>query len=160
MSRSKAEDTALIQDAFSVPIINPNLLEIEVNVPGALRPALEANKHLMPKFVTSISRAVQASFEHPDTRLRGDIKRDEVQLRVGLCYEALRQMYFEEKMSLIHSLDILPQVIIDALRMGQASPGDLVSGYGGNAWGVPQEPDLIMTPGDDDLNDGGNDGTA
>lgn len=143
-----------LQEAFQVPIVDPALLNIQIEVPPALRPVLAANRHLMPKFAAAVTRTVQASFEHPDTQLRGDIRAAEVRQRVHFCYEALRQMYYEEKMSLLHALDVLPKVLIDALRMGLANPHALIEGSGGNSWGVAHAPSVPMTPDGSDLNAG------
>ena len=141
-----------LQNAFSAAIVDPSLLNIEVEVPPALRPVLAANRHLMPKFAMGVTRSVQASFEHPDTRLRGEIRQSEVRQRVHFCYEALRQMYYEEKLSLLHALDILPQVLVDALRMGQGSLSELIEGQHGNSWGVAHAPSMTMTSDGADLN--------
>ena len=137
---------------FNVPIIDPSLLNININVPKELQETFAANKHMLPKFARVMQTTIQKSFEHSDTRLRGDIRQEEVKLRVALCYEALRQMYFEEKMSLNHSLDILEGVVIDALRMGAAEPSSIVSPRSGNRWGVAA-PDIQMEANfDEDLN--------
>ena len=142
-----------ISNHISVPLIDTALMNIEVEVPLVLRPVFAANRHLLPRFARVVSEAVQKSFEHPDTRLKGEIRREEVKLRVNLCYEALRQMYYEEKISIIHALDILPQTIIDALRMGAKEPGDLIDGRGGNRWGVPGSVPLIGESDGNDLNE-------
>lgn len=144
----------LISNSFTVPLLNAGPQGLAINVPPVLQDTLEINRHLMPKFVTQIQKAVQGSLEHPDTRLRGDVRESEIKLRVNLCYEAIRQMYFEEKLSLIHALDILPDVIIDAIRMGDGHPGEEVAGPDGNRWSVPDEERAALVTDGYDLNAG------
>jgi len=35
-----------------------------------------------------------------------------------MCLEAMQTMYFDEKISMTQCIDILPNVLIDAIRMG------------------------------------------
>lgn len=146
-------DDNLISNAFNVPLLNPHLQGLEINVPQHLQEVLGMNRHLLPKFAGQIQKAVQESFEHPDTRLRGEVRENEVKLRVNLCYEAIRQMYFEENLSLIHALDILPSVIIDAIRMGAGVPTD-IAGPNGNRWSIPDDEPITLVEDGGDLNEG------
>lgn len=138
----------LISNNVSVPLIDPNMLSMEFVIPNALRPSFAANKHLIPRFAKQLQEALQQSFEHPDTRLKGDVTQHEVKLRINLCYEAMIAMHLDEKLSLIQSLDILPGVVIDALRMGIANANHLVDGKGQDKkrWSVSaQETDVVPT---------------
>lgn len=141
----------IISNTFSMPLLNPQLQGLEIAVPPELQETLQVNRHLMPKFVTAIQKAVQDSFEHPDTRMRGDVRADEVKLRVNLCYEAVRQMYFEEQISLIHALDILPEVIIDAIRMGNEQTG-VATGVPNHRWNVDDHECPALVVEDNDMN--------
>ena len=138
----------LISNNMAVPLIDPNMLAMEFIVPDALKPSFSANRHLIPRFAEQVQKALQQSFEHPDTRLKGDITQHEVKLRINLCYEAMIAMHMDEKLSLIQSLDILPGVIIDALRMGIANANHLVDGKGHEKkrWSAPaKETDVVPT---------------
>lgn len=134
-------------------IIDPNLVNIEVVVPDVLKPVLESNRHLIPKFHAAIGNAVRTSFEHPDTRVRGDISRSEVQLRVGMCVQAVVMMYFEEKLSLIHCFDILTNVLIDAIRAGYAADAE-ETGADPRRWGTPAPMEVVEVADEDILAEG------
>jgi hypothetical protein len=145
---------SLIENKFSIPLINPQLLDIEIVVPEQLRPTMRANRHLIPKFTQQITAALQMSFSHPDTRMRNPTRR-EVQRRVQLCYEAVLACYFDEKVSLIQTLDILPSVLLDTLRM-ELGVGDATDGRGssGNAhrYGVEHTEALSVADMSRDIN--------
>lgn len=119
-------------------LIDPSLLEIPIEIPHAFRPTLAANRHILPKFGAAVVKAIKDSFEHPDTRMR-EPTRQSVKDRVELAYEALRVMYFEEKVSLTQSLDILSGTLIDTLRAG-VTIGMLTDGRGkgpqSKRWGI------------------------
>lgn len=123
----------------SVPLINPDLLDIKISIPSALRAVFAANRRHIPKFGKAVVEAVKSSLEHSDTALRSLTSR-EVKRRVELCYEAFRIMHLEEKISLLQAFDILPAVLLDTLRMGYGV-GDVTDGRGagpqGRRWGVP-----------------------
>ena len=140
---------------FTVPLINPGMPELEVTVPKEMQEVLEVNPHLQAKYVTSIANAVMQTLEHPETKMR-ELRYDEVKWRVELANEAIRVMYFEEKLSLIHCLDKVGVVLLDTLRGGYAS-GDVTDGRGSGAnarvYGVEEKQPVIMTEGDiSDLN--------
>jgi len=139
----------------NIPLINPELLDIEITVPAALRQPLSANRHLMPRFAKSVVAAVQQSLEHPDTKMRGAVTQREVKGRMELAYEAIRIMYYDEKVSLIQAFDILSDVLIDAIRMGQGS-GDVTDGRGQTAqarrWGVRNSEERCVTDAGSNLN--------
>jgi len=105
-------------DGPTIPLIDPSLLDVEIVVPPQLVEVLQFNRRLIPKYVPAIREAVQQSFNHVDTRMKGEVTRREVQLRVNMCQEALKMMYYEEKMLLTQAFDILPGVLIDAIRAG------------------------------------------
>ena len=105
-------------DGPTIPLIDPSLLDVEIIVPSQLVEVLQFNRKLIPKYVPAIREAVQQSFNHAETRLKGEVTRREVQLRVNMCQEALKMMYYEEKMLLTQAFDILPGVLIDAIRAG------------------------------------------
>jgi hypothetical protein len=146
----------MISAGASAALIDPSLLDMEISIPAKLRPTLEANRHLIGRVVSALQQAIQASFSHPDTRMR-NITQQEVKSRVNLCYEALEVMYFEEKLSLIRCCDMLPTVLVDTLRM-QYGVGDVTDGVTPDRWGaelgVQEEAMLLPSePGDDSCND-------
>jgi len=128
----------LISNSFGVPLINSALHDISVNIPHELRPVFAENKHLLPRFAKAVVHAVQASFVHPDTQMR-QITQSEVRARVQLAYRAVIEGYFDEKLGMIQLLDILPDVLIDSMRMGMGA-GEITDGRGqsdqARRWGV------------------------
>jgi hypothetical protein len=116
----------MISNSMSIPLIDANTTRIEIEIPKALREPLGANKHLIPRFIQAVMGAVQTSFNHPDTRLKGEVRDSEIKLRTNMCYEIIRQMYYDNNLSIIRSLDMLEQVLIDSISMNDAAAGGTV----------------------------------
>lgn len=145
----------LTQTKFNIPIINPTLIDIQIEIPQMLWAPLVANTHLIPRFYGAIQGAVQASFNHPDTKMRGDITQQEIKDRVNLCYEAIKIMYYEEKISLIQALDILSGVLIDTLRAAY-NTGAMTDGRGctdqARRWGLAGHEEVCEVDDSSNLN--------
>jgi hypothetical protein len=129
----------MISNAIHVPLLDSILQGMELAAPPSLHPTLEANSHLTQRFWETIVASVKSSFEHPETAVR-HLTHNEVKHRFALCFETIRVAYFEEKVSLIQCLDILPATLFDLLRAG-VNIGDLTDGRGqtdnARRWGVP-----------------------
>lgn len=121
---------------FTVPLIGSDTVpDVETEVPAVLREVLDANHHLKSYFAAAVSNALKQSLEHPDTKMR-TLTVNEIRRRAALAYEAMIAMYFEEKMALIRACDMLPAVLLDALRMDYGA-GDITDGKGERKrWGV------------------------
>lgn len=141
---------------LNVPLITPDLLEFNLEIPAPLRPILDANRHLIKRFHAAVLNAVKESLEHPDTRMRKVTQR-EVLSRAKLCYAAVHILYFEEKVSLIQSMDLLSGVLIDTLRNGYTA-GELTDGRGQtdqrHRWGVAGSQSEVVADMATDLNTG------
>ena len=133
-----------------------NSFDLEINIPQALRPAISANMHLLPRLVQAVKYTVQCTFMHKDTKMRQPTQR-EVKARGELCMECLVQMQ-DSGLGLIHSIDILPNVVIDALLMAtQANPVNDDSDADKNAWSIDADAPTVhpeMNSPDDTLIEG------
>ena len=94
------------------------------DVPKDLVEDLEVNSHLFERYTKSVNNAVRRSFNHPDTRPRA-LTKQILKERVKMAHDALMVMRFEMGMSLVHSLDLLPQKLMEAVVRGERV-GDLV----------------------------------
>ena len=133
-------------------LVEPDLVGIQVDVPEALKQIFIAegaiNRHLIPKFKNAVMSAVVLSFNHPDTApASGVIKQQEVKRRIQTCFDAAKLAYYEMGMGLIALCDMMPHVLVDALRRhfhgDSAAPG-MAQGYeekepDKRRWGLPQE---------------------
>lgn len=90
---------------------------VTMQIPSGIAKVLAFNRHLLPRFRAAIIKSVQASFEHPDTKMRAQTEK-EVKFRVALCMEILSSAYHDHSLTLIHAMDILQKTLIDTLRMG------------------------------------------
>lgn len=134
-------------------LIDPNVTnDIQVEIPQAIVRILEANRHLITFFNEGVAYAVQYSFGHPHTKLRGDIRMSEVKFRYNMVYEAVRQMYYDQRMSLQHCVEIAPKVLVDALKMG-ARPEELGAQQNPHRWGVDLPKAMVVDEDAGDIKD-------
>jgi hypothetical protein len=136
-----------------VHLINPESIKRAFEVPDWFRDGfhetLEANPKFKPKILPAIVTAVEASFNHRDTKMRGEIPVGEIRRRIGVSCGLVVKMYFERKMSLSQTFDLLPGVLIDMLRMGSETSAIILPQQG--RWAVDSAPAELAVS-DDDLN--------
>jgi len=119
-------------------ILDPSRPDLQI--PQELQQVLRFNPHLIHKFVRAVEYAIDLSFDHPDTKLRGEIRESERLYRKRMCHQAIIFMYQDQKWSLNQSLECLPTILIDALRMGTETH-KVSEGHVAGRWAVdaPQE---------------------
>lgn len=131
--------------------IDKTTLDLPPEFTEKFDPVLEANPHLVLRFYSTLGIAVGNSFKHPDTKLRGDIKKSEIDLRIKMCLQAVLMMYFDQDITLIRIMDILPDVLIDALREGMAIDQKEVEGPK-DRWAAAAPPEEVVVD-NTDLNE-------
>jgi hypothetical protein len=97
---------------------NMATLQEAIAVPAGLRAALDTNPKLAATFHLVVSEVVRMTFIHPDTKpavITGSVIRE----RAHACLYALDTMYNEQGLGLRQCYDMLPDVVINALRMGK-----------------------------------------
>jgi len=110
-----------------------------IHIPADIDRVLVANEQMNPdgqlrlRFVRAIRHAVTMSFAHPDTRVHG-INDSEIKLRVELCMDAFKEMYFDQQRSILQFIDVIPRVLIDALRMAKKAAGHVDETVRPTAW--------------------------
>jgi hypothetical protein len=110
-----------------------------IYIPPDIDNVLTANEQLNPqgqlrlRFIRAIRHAVTMSFAHPDTRVHG-INDSEIKLRVDLCMDAFKEMYFDQQRSILQFIDVIPKVLIDALRMAKKAAGHVDDTVRPTAW--------------------------
>ena len=100
----------------SVPLLG-TAVQQSFDISNKLKQVLEANPHLQNAFSSSVAKAVEFSLSHQDTKPRTPTQQI-LNERMSISMQAIEIMYFDEKMSLTQSLDILPQVLVDTIKMG------------------------------------------
>ena len=128
-------------------LIEPDLIGIQVDVPDAIKRIFLAeggvNRHLIAKFKNAITDAIALSFNHPDTKSpSGVIRQSEVKSRMKVCFDAAEMAYHDMGMGMIALCDMMPHVLVTALREHFHGSQGMTDGYASKntkRWGLPDE---------------------
>jgi hypothetical protein len=136
-----------------VHLIDPATIRRAFEIPDwfkeGMQPTLDANPKFKPLLLPAIVKAVEHSFNHADTRMRGEVPMGEVRHRIKISCGLIVKMYFERKLSLHQTLDTLPGVLVDMIRMGSESSALVLPRQG--RWAADTELTVLGME-DNDLN--------
>lgn len=110
-----------------------------ITIPPDIEEVLLANESqggadsLREQFVSAIIGAVQASLNHPETKVRL-LTEWEIKRRTDLCMAIFREAYHDMQMSAIHINDILADALMQAMLMDQDAVAHIEGTQRQKAW--------------------------
>lgn len=145
-------------------LLDPEQLRLGISIPDwfvqGFTPVLRANPKYRQRLVPAIVAAVQHSFNDSDTRMRSTPSADEIRRRFNAACGLLIKMYFERKLSLSQSLDILPGTLVDMIKFGQSASDAASRGTQGRWQPTGVDTTQMQQAEGDLLADGDVDGTS
>lgn len=124
----------------------------DIEIPAALKEDFEYNKHLEPLCYQAVSKTLNATFSHPETKMR-EITRDELKRRIRLCYDTIVVLRHDLSYSLRKCLDLLPKFVLQAM-IENVNPADLFERDArGNAWGRGNPRRVVLDRAEVEAND-------